>query len=188
MRLYFTGSDIILLNEFPKQLPRRKILYVWMYRLFVRISSFCVEGCSVVDEHLIPEMRRFGIKKDIVIQHSLLNHVERYPKIRHKGFNVFYYCPLGKDRVWNKWIYGFDIYQKVKQHYKGTDVNFMWSWGQFNMPETFPIIDFYLRCNRHDGDARLVRECELQRIPYYWSYENPDFESIIQTIDRCRMS
>ena len=187
MILYFTGSDVLLLNEYPKQLSKRKHLYIWLYRMFVRMSSFCVEGIAVTDEHLINELQLFGFNKEITVVHSNVLHKQKYCRFPHKGFNVFYYCPGGSDQRWNKWVYGHDIFCKVRDHYKDDQrVNFIRSWGQFDMTATFPITDFMLRPNRHDGDARMIQEAIIQGIPYYWSYENPDFDEIIKAIDNAK--
>lgn len=186
MKIYFTGSDVFLLNHFPEQEPKTKLPYVIMYREFIRASKRFAEEFWVVHEHLIPELNQFGIREKIKVVPHPLEHTRKYCKFPHKGFNLFYYCPFGEDIEWNKWIYGYDIYLKVKEHFP--DINFIESndWRQFDMAETYPIIDFCLRCNRHDGDARLVRECKIQEIPFYWSYENPDFDEIIKSIENAK--
>ena len=46
------------------------------------------------------------------------------------------------------------------------------------MEEVFPIIDLYIHPNRHDGYSRLIRECDIQNIPYYWTHENPNYNQL----------
>jgi hypothetical protein len=158
-----------------------------LYRLFIRLSAFCVEEYCVVHSHLLPELRRFGIKKSIRILPHPLNHTQKYEKTEHKGFNILNYCPVGKEEKWNKWIYGYDIYKQVKDYYqKDTDINFIRSYGQYDLEVTYPVIDFMLRPNRHDGDARMIGEAQIQCIPFYWSYENPCFDDIIKKIEYAR--
>lgn len=186
MKLYFTGSDVLLLNQFPPGLRKIKYPYVLLMRLWVRLSKHFIEEYWCVDDHLIPEMREFGIKREIKIFHHPVEHNIKYPKVKHNTFNILYYCPSGNDKL-NKWIYGYDVFTHIRNYYKYVhEVRFLRSWGQYNMEETYPITDFYIRCNRHDGDARMVRECEIQGIPYYWTYENPDASAAIRMIEDAR--
>jgi hypothetical protein len=187
MKLIFTGSDVQLLNEFPKQLSNKKLPYVLFYREWVRQSLRFVEEIWVVHEHLIPELNKFGITEKIKIVGHPVEHNEKYPKVKHRGFNVLYYCPDSEDQEWNDWIYGWDMFNKVTIHYQfNKDINFIFSYGEHDMRETYPITDFLLRCNNHDGDARMVQEAKIQDIPYYWSWENPNFEMIIKSIEDAR--
>jgi hypothetical protein len=47
------------------------------------------------------------------------------------------------------------------------------------MDDIYPLIDFYLRPNRHDGDPRMVRECIENGIPYYHSKSDPSVNDAI---------
>ena len=38
----------------------------------------------------------------------------KYDKKKHKGFNVLYYFPSGGDQEFLKWLYGYDIFLKVR--------------------------------------------------------------------------
>lgn len=184
MKLYFTGSDTMLLNEFPKQLPRRKIFYVLLYRFFIWLSRFCTEEYWVVHEHLIKELKGIKREKIKVVQHPY--NETKFPKVEHKGFTVLYYIPKDSDK-WNEWIYGYDIFQQVRSYYwRYNEVKFMIINGTQDMSQVWPVTDFYLRCNRHDGGARLVDEAKVNEVPYYWSYENPSVEEIIKSIENAR--
>ena len=184
MKLLFTGSDVLLLNKFPKQLSKRKLSYVLFYRLVVRLAQYCIEENWVGCDHLEPELKQFGMRKQIKIFESPLYYDDKYKKKPHKGFNVLYYWHKSEDIEWSKWIYGYDIYCQIKQLLKSCrfNINFIECTGECNMSDIYPITDFYLRCNRHDGNPRIVRECKIQDIPYYWSYENPNIYQIITQI------
>lgn len=185
MKIYFTGSDVQLLNEFPPQLSLLKLPYVLEYRSKIRKIIRFAEEIWVCHEHLIPELNRFGIIGEIKVVPAFLNHTVKYPKVKHEGFNIFYYCPGGEDAEWRKWIYGYDVFQRVKDAFRfDEDIHFIVSShpDQYDMREIFPITDFCLRCNNHDADARTINECKIQEIPYYWSYEKPDYETIINKI------
>lgn len=150
--------------------------------MFVRISKFCIEEYWVVHDHLIPELNQFGISAKVV-QHPYDTTV--YPKKKHNTFNILYYCPTSiKDKKLNAWLYGADIYTRVKYWFRDQrDVTFIEVDGTQDMAEIWPVTDFVLRCNRHDGGARMIDEAKLQGIPYYWSWENPDFEEIVKIIN-----
>ena len=59
--------------------------------------------------------------------------------------------------------------------------------GKQDMAKIYPIVDFYLRPNRHDGNPYMIKECEANNIPYYWSKENPNiidaYEAIMMAYD-----
>ena len=188
MKIYFTGSDVQLLNEFPKQLSVLKLPYVLAYRKCMKEALRFAEEIWVVHDHLIPELNKFGITEKIkVFSHPLL-HNESYGRKLHEGFNVLYYWHKSiSDLEWNKWIYGYDVFLEVKEYFKdNADMQFIECerFDQYDMKKIYPITDFYLRCNQHDGDARMVQECKIQEIPYYWSWENPDVNGIIEEINR----
>ena len=96
---------------------------------------------------------------------------------------MLYYFPKGKSMKFKGWLYGWDIYFKVRCHF-GSRVTWIVVDGSSNMAMVYPRIDFLLRCNRHDGMPMMVRECEINEIPYYWSRENPDIFEIIKQIER----
>jgi hypothetical protein len=57
-------------------------------------------------------------------------------------------------------------------------MNFIKVDGSQDMSKIYPITDFYLRPNRHDGSSRMIRECEINEIPYYHSTKKPDIFDI----------
>ena len=64
----------------------------------------------------------------------------------------------------------------------GENINFIVVDGSRNMKDVFPVVDFYLRPNRHDGASRLRRECEIQEIPYYWTRRDPSVKEAMEAI------
>ena len=108
-------------------------------------------------------------------------------KIEHDDFNVLFYLPVTKNQKFTDWVYGDDIARNVMSRYgDDTSVFFIYVFGNDDMNRIYPEIDFYLRPNRHDGNPRMIMECEINRIPYYWSKENPDIDEIIKQIEEAR--
>ena len=125
-------------------------------------------------------MNKFGIY-NIKILHDPLLHPTAYGKKKHKGFNVYYFFPKGKKNPkFIEWLYGYDVIQELQKRI--TNVNWIRLDGSNDMSKGFPIMDFYIRPNRHDGASRLRQECEINNIPYYWSQENPDIEEICKLL------
>jgi hypothetical protein len=186
MILTFTGSDVQLLNEFPKQLSPKSFPYVMGLRYAARLAAKYSEEVWVVHSHLIPELVKFGIKESKISVHEPpIKHFTKYLKLKHEGFNILYYWHKGEEENWCKWIYGYEIFLKVKEYFRLVeDINFIEanSSSQLDLKEIYPITDLYLRPNNHDGCPRMVLECRIQSIPYYWTWENPKFEDIVQFI------
>ena len=77
---------------------------------------------------------------------------------------------------------GYDIYLILRYALSGL-VNWIVVNGSSDMSKIYPIVDFYLRPNRHDGMPCMVRECLENLIPYYWSFEKPDIQLAIKKIE-----
>jgi len=73
-----------------------------------------------------------------------------------------------------------DIIDYLKKRF--TDINFIRLDGGKDMSKIYPITDFMIRPNRHDGYPRIVDECEIQNISYYWSYKNPNIDALVKVI------
>jgi len=132
-------------------------------------------------DNLRKDLNKFGIY-NIKVHNDHLQHPIPYTKKAHKGFNVYYFLPAGKKNIkFIEWLYGYDIIQVLMKQID--NVNWIRLDGSNNMSKEFPIMDFYIRPNRHDGASRLKQECEINNIPYYWSYENPNMENIIELIE-----
>jgi len=183
MKPLWTGSDVLFLNKYP---PSRKIKYVYMffYRIFARMLDKFAECHYVVSEHLIPELKQFGMKKPIKVLADPPLFTKKVKKIVHPDFNVIYYRPKTNNQVYADWVYGYDIIKEVEKEFEGTNVHFCELDGNQDMNYVYAEADFYLRPNRHDGNPRMVMECAINGIPYYWSYENPDKGQIIKEIKK----
>ena len=181
MKPMWTGSDVLFLIKYP---PSRKIKYIYMfcYRIFARILDFFAQEHYVVSEHLIPELRQFGMKKPIKVLVDPPLLTKKVKKKQHDGFVVMYYRPKTNNQTYTDWVYGYDIIKEVE---KELDCYFLEVDGHMDMEDVYAKIDFYLRPNRHDGNPRMVMECAINNIPYYWSYENPNKEEIIKKIKNC---
>jgi hypothetical protein len=189
MKLLHTGSDVLFSTRllggknFPTKLS--KYIYFLGMTIFVKLADLFVECHYVVSEHLINELKPLGLKKKIKILVDPPQSVAGIKRETHDGFNVLYYRGFGANQKYNDWVYGYDIAKKVKEFF-GDDVNLIEVNGNKNMQKIYPIVDFYLRPNRHDGAPRMIMECEQLGIPYYWSKENPDINSIQNEIIKIR--
>ena len=168
MKFLWQGTDSLMLVDYSM---RRwvKRPYWWLFRRFVRFFEFFVQEHYCDSENVADNLKRFGLKKPITVKLDYLLYTKVYKKESHSTFNVLYYFPVGGDKKFNKWLYGYDIFKEVKDVLIGENVQFILINGRSKMEYVFPYVDFYLRPNRHDGASRLRRECELQNIPYYWT-------------------
>lgn len=99
-------------------------------------------------------------------------------KIPHKSFNILLYRPHCSNKL-REWIYGFDLMDILKQDLPKTlCVTFIEVDGYADMTKIYPVVDVYVRPNRHDGESRMVRECVLNNIPCYFTLENPDYDDM----------
>jgi hypothetical protein len=157
----------------------RKKIYWWFFRRFIRISEIFIQSHAVISWNLADNLNEFKVRKAIEYIPTVHSTV-KYRKIKHKEFNVLYYIPKGGDRKFIEWLYGYDIFLKVKKHYN--HMNFIVVDGTYDMSKIYPITDFYIRCNRHDGPGRIRLECEVNNIPYYWSQKDPDYKQICKQL------
>ena len=183
MKLFWTGTDSLMLIDYSMRSFRKKV-YWQLFRIVVRVMELFIEEHYAVSPKVEDNLRRFKFRKKITIRKDYINYLTKYPKVKHKGFNVLYYSPITRgDISFMEWIYGIDIINVVKQYFYGSDVNFIMVDGSDKMGDIFPIIDFYLRPNRHDGASRLIDECEIQEIHYYLSITNPNIDDAIKAIE-----
>ena len=186
MDLVWTGTDVLYLNEYPKQVRFRFKIQILVFRCIVKILDRYYTGRNwVVSEHLGDKL---DLKKPVMlIQYPRSSqdyqHLREYEKKAHEGFNVLYYHPKGrKNTKFIEWLYGIDIVMAVKEYY-GNKINLIRADGSLDMETIYPVTDFYLRPNRHDGKPFMVMECQKNNIPYYWSRENPSIGDIIIQIN-----
>ena len=184
-KFMWTGSDLLYANLGAlKHSNIKKYPYILAYWLFAKVLDFFVEGHYVVSEHLIKELKTKKKVKVLVDPPLYPNKIE---KVKHDDFNVLFYLPVTKNQKFTDWVYGDDIARNVMSRYgDDTSVFFIYVFGNDDMNRIYPEIDFYLRPNRHDGNPRMIMECEINGIPYYWSKENPDIDEIIKQIEEVR--
>jgi len=163
----------------------RKKVYWWIFRRLIKIMEHFIEGHYCDAENIADNLRKFGTRGEIKIVEDELKHSEKYPKEKHQKFNVLYYFPSdAKDKTFARWLYGWDIFLWVRGYFiENHDISFFIVDGRADMKNVYPIVDFYLRPNRHDGASRLRRECDIQGIPYYWSKKDPSKKGAIRAIN-----
>jgi len=180
MKLFWTGTDSLMLIDFSmRKITKRP--YWLAFRGIVRLLDFFIEGHYCDSENVANNIRKFGTRKPIKILHDKVNYPKPYPKQKHEGFNVIYYNPkTRKDKEFTWWLYGIDIIETVKKSIPY--VNFIELDGSVEMSKIYPIANFLIRPNRHDGASRMRQECDINNIPYYWTYTNPNAEDCINSI------
>ena len=158
--------------------------YWYVFRKLVRLLDLFIEGHYCDAENVADNLRKYGTRRPIEILHDKVNHPVKYNKISHDGFNVIYYNPIKRpDKNFTRWLYGLDVIEEVKRQLPY--VNFIELDGSFDMSKIFPITDFMIRPNRHDGASRLRQECDINDIPYYWTNANPNIYDCINSIKNC---
>ena len=184
MDLVWVGTDVLFMNKYPKGTRYRFRIKIFAFRVLVKIlDRFFICRNWVVSDHLSEEL---NLKRPtMLIEYPRSSpdyqHLQKYPKAKHEGFNVVYYFPGGrKNPKFFQWLYGWDIYSLIKKHFDHK-INWIIVDGSHDMSKIYPVTDFLLRCNRHDGMPMMVRECQANKIPYYWSKENPSIvEAMLQ--------
>ena len=171
MKAIWNGTDSLFLVKFPKQLKRTKIFYVFSLRVFARLCDIFAYEHYYLGPLVYRNLCKFGMKKPLILYKSPILDIDIKLE-SHSGFNVLYYYPK-KDTKFNRWLYGFDIYEGLLNE----GFNFIVVDGSHDMNKIYPVIDVLIRPNRHDGDPRMVRECNKIGIPVIHTYENP---SILQ--------
>jgi len=182
---FFQGTDALLISRwnFPCR-PYKRLYQIWM-RIKIKLLNPFINEYWVDHSGLERELRKAGITKIVKLRPDELWYPEPIKKIKHKEFNILYYYPgdRGNAKLW-RWVYGYDIYLELKQKLK--NVHWIVVNGTADMMEVLPVIDFYLRPNRHDGASRLRQECEINNIPYYWTREKPNISEIIKQIEKAK--
>ena len=147
--------------------------YWWVFRrLTWLLDRFFVQEHYADAWNVAENVRQFGVKQAVKVVPDAIKHSTPYPKRPHFGFNVIYYNPTnrrGGDRDFTRWLYGIDIIEKVKNRLDVDDIRFIELDGTADMSQIYPIADFMIRPNRHDGASRIRQECDVQGIPYYWT-------------------
>jgi len=173
MNLTWTGTDVLFQLQYPPYIRFRFKVKIFFERIIARLIQPFIEIHIAVSEGLKKELESIGYKNIIVrpdpVKYGALEKVE------HEGFNVLYYIPKGKkNQKFIEWLYGWDMWLEYQRSVEGTERGhkFIEVHGDADMSKIYPIVDFYFRPTRHDGDPMMVRECKLNNIPYYWRCED----------------
>ena len=180
MDCWWVGTDTLLLVDMPKQLRTIQKLHAYKRRFIARIFDHYCTRHHAVSQLQADELKKFGVKKPIVITPFNLQHPEPVKKVRHSKFTILFYFYKWdkKDMPFKKWLYGYDLVERLMDEvYDG--VRYLISDGEsLTADEMFSETDFCIRPNRHDGVSRIIRECEINNIPYYHSQTNPNYEAM----------
>lgn len=179
----WTGTDSLMMVDVSKRTFRKKVVWLLFRWIIKFLDKHYVQEHYIDSLNLKDNLVAAGLVKPIKVRPDPVKYQVKLPKIQHEGFNVLYYCP-DTDNKFIRWLYGYDIFESVKEHFP--TINFIHVDGSQNMKDIYPITDFYLRCNRHDGASRMVQECQIQDIPYYHSQRDPDTDEIIKKIRSVR--
>lgn len=170
MKMFWTGTDSLMLVDVSKRSFRKKIVWI-IFRWIVKfLDRFYVEEHYVDAEWLSTNLAAFGVTKPVRVMKDKIKYSEKLPrKVTNDRFVVMYYLPGGAlASKFKKWLYGFDIYLQIKHQlteHTNTPITYIMVTGKTDMNSLLPYVDAYIRPNRHDGSSRLVQECELQGIP-----------------------
>ena len=169
MKLMWTGSDVLYQLQYPPFIRFRFKVKIFFERIITRLIQPFLECNVAVSDNLERELRELGYK-NIKVHPDPVKYLKKYPKIAHEGYNVLYYIPKGKkNQKFIEWLYGWDLmleYKALNSTHNIIVVN-----GDADMSKIYPIIDLYYRPTRHDGMPRMILECRMQEIEYYWSYD-----------------
>ena len=171
MKLYWTGTDSLMLVDYSMR-KLRKRPYWFLFRILVRILEKFIQGHLCVSDQVADHVRKFGTKLPIQIMQSKVLYSIPVKKINHKDFNILYYHPKNRDQEFIRWLYGIDIIEQLEKVFP--DAQFIKVDGSQNKNDIYQITDFLLRPNRHDGHSRMIMECEINKIPFYWTTQNPN--------------
>lgn len=192
---YWIGTDALTLVK----LPPGKFIWrfrIWGRRIFWRMFWRKFEHFAYSESVECPVVRNlveFGIPLERI---RLCPGAVGYGKIEkkfHDGFNVLFYANMGdgSNNKFKRWKYGVDIFEAVQEYFgrknpgwRGHGVEFWEVDGSQDLKAVLPYIDAYIRPSRHDGAARLVRECRANGIPVFWSNrENVTAKEVIEFIE-----
>jgi hypothetical protein len=178
---WWVGTDVLILFMYP---PGKGKVIVFLHRVKMYLLKFVIYEHWFTSKKLMGEMPRRYIngRAKVFMRGDSDCYIK---KISHKGFNVLIYRPL--ETKFNRWLYGLDLIDKLKTLYN-REVTFIEADGGLNLKHYYPYIDAYIRPTRHDGFPRMVRECKVNNIPYYWSKNGkPKLKDIIKFIENRRL-
>ena len=178
MRLFWTGTDALMMVDLSKRKLRKRPFWLVMRVIVKFLDRHALESHITNWPGISMELRQFGVKKPIELRLTPLKYTKKLERVPHRSFNILYYKPYGTYPKFRDWLYGIDLIERLKKDIP--EANFievgLGTDAERNMELVYPHIDFMVRPNRHDGYSRMVRECDIQDISYYWSDTNPDYE------------
>ena len=178
MKTLFTGSDVLYLRQYHPLLKRRWI-FIFFFRLFIRLCDLILESHYCVSQRLADELKLFGLKKPIQVIEWQPLHKGKFERMEHEGINIMYrkFTSVRNQNFYD-WLTSYDIFLKLKS--KFNNINFIEIDDSHNLKDIFPLIDGYIRFNRWDGGdpPRLVRECINSGVPTYFTIGEPDINKI----------
>lgn len=182
---WWLGTDVWLLWAFPKGRGKFSVL---KHRLKYYLTKFFVSENWVTAEKLRDEFVACGGKRASVKYHIKGMLTEKVKKIAHDLVNIAYYCPKDSGESY-RYKYGLDLIEKLELMFPYPIVNWIPLDGKFRMSEIYTIIDAMIRPSRHDGRPRMIEECKINSIPYYYSEDRePNLEDmsnfVQETIDK----
>lgn len=183
MKAIWTGTDALFLVKIPKQTYLVDKYYALKLRLWGRLVDYFAKEHYACGEIVARDLKQFGMKKKIKLFVNPILYPIKIKKKTHEAFNILYYC-YKKESRFNRWIYGYDIFEYLKSTIEKSydNVNFIMVDGNSDMNEIYSITDLLIRPNRHDGEPRMVIECNLNEIPVIATKENPDKEYFLNEI------
>lgn len=168
---WWVGTDVLLLHKFP---PGRGKLSVFLHRIKARLFDLLIDQHWIDGYKLLDEFKTMRPHLNSTLRLWTGRH-GKYKKRRHLGLNIAYYDPLPD--TFSRWKYGVDLIEKLIVLFP--QVNWIKLDGSFDMEETYPFLDGYIRPARHDGWPRIVVECKVNDIPVYWNEDyKPNLEDM----------
>ncbi len=178
---WWLGSDVWLLWAFPYG---RGKFTVMRTRIKHFITKFFVDENWFDSERLLREYTgKFGMRRCTEKHHIRGMFCNKIEKIPHDGaLNVAFYWPKNCSDYQCE-LYGINLIQQLVAFYQ--QVNWIALDGSRDMRKIYPMLDAYIRPTRHDGGSRLIRECRLNEIPFYWSEDGkPDLDAMCKFVEK----
>ncbi len=156
----------------------RKLPYLAWVKIRARLLKPFISEWWTDAEYLIPFIKAFYPKAKTRVVKDELKYTVKYRKWVHPIFCVMYYYPANEyNKNYCRWVYGKDIIENLIRLFP----DFYWIRidGTNDLSKVFPMVDAYIRPNRHDGTPRLIEECKIQEIPYLHTQHDPDTRDFI---------
>lgn len=174
---WWVGTDALTLNITPPGDWLWRKIRLPLHRLKAKVTEWMIGEHCIESESLRKHLIDFGINGNkIRVKYTELTT----PKtISCQPLILTYYPKCKRNQTYKNWVYGVDIIDELISAEK--EVNWLVVHGETDLAPLFPVIDAYIRPTRHDGMPRLIRECKINKIPYYWSENGkPEIEEVLE--------